>query len=789
MSVIWGKVWRDLAHNKTRTFLVVLSTTVGVFALGLVFGMSGIMRVRMTEDHRASIPAHINFQTSPFDQEVVEGVRREPGVADVAGETLTSVRWRLEGETEWRDGTLNARDDYAAPRMYRVDLLNGHWPGEHTLAVESQTSEHFNIPLGATIFVEYGGHEQRLPVEGIVHLTGGIVWPPPQFGGNAAFCVTPETAAWLTGREGFTLLFVRLESFSKDVADQTAQQIQRRLQRMGVSVHTYTIADPDVHWAQEIVDTVFLILTVLGVLSLGLSAFLIVNTMNAIVTQQVWQIGIMKVVGATFGRVVRVYLMTVLAYSGLALLLAIPLGAIIAYLMASWALGLFNITAPAFHVIPVAVGIQIVMGLATPVLAALVPVVGGARITPHQAISSYGLESGFGRGWLDHLIGSIRFLPRPLALSLRNTFRRKARIVLTLLALTLGGVMLLTVMSVDTSLNHTLDVLLQDSGHDVEVLFDRPYHTERLIGTAESVTGVTEVEVWGREEVILSLAGGGGRVMTLWGVPPDSVMFHPRIVGGRALLPEDDRAILLNSKIAADEGIQVGDDITLTVGGQELVWRVIGLILHSSSSDSFASFNALAGAAGTVNRGTAVKVQGERHDAESQQALAGDLRIAYTAHSVGIFFLESASQTQARVRSLFNIITYLLLAMAVLAAVVGGIGLIGTMSINVVERSREIGVMRAIGATPVAIARIFVGEGVMVGMLSWLVAVPLSYPGALISSNAIGNSLFQAPLDFGYSISRAVLWLAVVVVLSALASLWPALRATKVSVREALAYE
>ena len=133
--------------------------------------------------------------------------------------------------------------------------------------------------------------------------------------------------------------------------------------------------------------------------------------------------------------------------------------------------------------------------------------------------------------------------------------------------------------------------------------------------------------------------------------------------------------------------------------------------------------------------------------------------------------------------------TYLMLAMAILAAVVGSIGLMSTMSINVVERGREIGVMRATGAGSLTIAGIFVVEGVLLGILSWALAAPLSYPGARAFSDVIGVTLMRFPLDFSYSVFALLLWLTIVIVLSALASLWPALGATRISVRESLAYE
>jgi putative ABC transport system permease protein len=268
-------------------------------------------------------------------------------------------------------------------------------------------------------------------------------------------------------------------------------------------------------------------------------------------------------------------------------------------------------------------------------------------------------------------------------------------------------------------------------------------------------------------------------------------MFNPRIVSGRALLPGDDCAILLNSKIAADENIQIGDEVALTIGERESVWTVVGLILNidNEQSNSFVPFDALAQATGSVNRGHIVMVMSEEHDPATQQRLMEDLRDAYTARRMEPSGLVSANKERQQRQAEFNLITVLMLAMAALAAVVGSVGLMSTMTINVVERRREIGVMRAIGATSTAILGVFVGEGVLVGVLSWLLAAPLSYPGARVLSNAVGAAWMKISLDFSYSMGGLVLWLAIVAVLSALASLWPALRATRVSVWEALAYE
>jgi putative ABC transport system permease protein len=121
-------------------------------------------------------------------------------------------------------------------------------------------------------------------------------------------------------------------------------------------------------------------------------------------------------------------------------------------------------------------------------------------------------------------------------------------------------------------------------------------------------------------------------------------------------------------------------------------------------------------------------------------------------------------------------------------AVVGGIGLMGSLSISVVERTREIGVMRAIGARSVTIMGMFVMEGVLQGFLSWIIAVPISFMVGRALANALGQTMFEANLDYQYSFQAVIIWLVGILIISTLASVLPARSATRVSVRDSLAY-
>jgi putative ABC transport system permease protein len=127
--------------------------------------------------------------------------------------------------------------------------------------------------------------------------------------------------------------------------------------------------------------------------------------------------------------------------------------------------------------------------------------------------------------------------------------------------------------------------------------------------------------------------------------------------------------------------------------------------------------------------------------------------------------------------------------MAVLLALVGGLGLMGTMSINVLERTREIGVLRAIGAPNRGVAQVFILEGITIGLLSWFMGSLLAIPVSKALNLAVGGRLMGVPLTYSYSIPGLWLWLVVVLLLSALASFIPARNASRMTVREVLAYE
>jgi putative ABC transport system permease protein len=135
------------------------------------------------------------------------------------------------------------------------------------------------------------------------------------------------------------------------------------------------------------------------------------------------------------------------------------------------------------------------------------------------------------------------------------------------------------------------------------------------------------------------------------------------------------------------------------------------------------------------------------------------------------------------------VLSTFLILMSILVLIVGGLGLASTMSINILERTREIGVLRAIGASSGSILKIIVAEGAIIGALSWALAIIIAWPVSAFVSTTFGMTFFEAPLKLAVSIPGIIFWLANSTGFAALASLYPAWSATQLTVRQTLAYE
>ncbi|HEY3318076.1 MAG TPA: ABC transporter permease [Coriobacteriia bacterium] len=791
----WRKVFRDLTAHKVRTLLVTLSIAVGIFAAAVMLGGRAVLLRSLETSFPASDPSGITFYTMPFDNLLVKAVERHADVVAAEGRHQAQLKFRLAGEREWRNVSLTAIEDFDHVKVGKLDRdPNTPWPKRGEVLIERASREFIGAQPGDEIEVKSSGDKTvRLRVIGFVHDLNAMT-PLMSISGVAYVGYDSLNALGEAPYSNDLQVAVspRLRTES-DVSRLAAALRDDVIEQHGVKVLSTLPHKPGKHYLGDIFKGVSLLLVAVGVLTLLLSGFLVVNTVSSLVTQQLRQIGVMKAVGARPRQLVGMYFAMVLLYGILGVVLAIPLGAWAQNAFVDYGSSKLNFLIRDYSTPMPILALEIGVGIFVPLVAAAVPVLSGMRISVRQALYDSNNIAGaeFGHGIIDRILGSLKGLPRPIALSLRNTFLRKGRLALTLITLTLAAGVFMAVASVNTSIDATVNRVAAHRPYDLWVNLQDSKPRALLERETLAVRGVTGAETWQERAATRQRPDGTESTMIdVVGQPPSSDFFSPELLDGRWLRPDDTNAIVMDTGMTrAEPDLKVGGTIRLKIGEVEKDWRIVGLIRGDfMGASARVSRDYLDKVLNTRGAGKTIVVRTGVHDTAGTKAVADQVSDHLEKKGLKVTETETVRHLMDTIAGSLSILVVFLVIMAALLAAVGGIGLSGTMSINVMESTREIGVMRAIGASNGSLYQVFITEGVVVGLISWFLGALIAIPLAMGLTAAL-QAAISFPLTFAFSPGGVLAWLVFVIVISVWASLLPAYRAARVSVAEAIAYE
>jgi putative ABC transport system permease protein len=796
----WRKVVSDLVGSKVRSLLVVASIGVGLFAVGLIINVYLIITQDMRTGYSAVNPANVITSTTLFDSGIVDHVRNLAGVRQAEGVFSFSLRYHAA------DGSWKPMDILAIPKIDQkqidtLTLLKGTWPPEDKqLVVDGYNLSKLPVGVGGMVEIELpSGKIRQMKLAGVVNDqtigatgSGGFFLAPVQG------YVTYNTLPWLEMPSSLNTLLITVTGNANDLANlrTISNRVSQSLQDGGLTVFGAAIRAGNDHPNRVYVDAIAAVLFVLGFLVMFLSAFLITNTLSALLNQQIHQIGVMKTIGAGRAQVAGIYMLQIFFFGMIAFVIAEPLSSYAAYALLGGFASQINIILQGFRAIPQVVLLQLSIALVVPQAAGFIPILQGTRITTVEALSGYNQAHPPRTRALNPTNRFVRRIPRPVLLSLRNTFRRRGRLVLTLTTLTLGGAVFISTFNTQTALTNYIDQIGRYFLADVNLTFKQNYRVDQVSQAALQVPGVGAVEAWSSSEAELVLADGSiGERISLLAPPAGSKLVNPVLLEGRWLEAGDTSAITVNERFRElFPDLKVGDTLRIKISGKENDMTVVGFFQLAGKSGgylAYTTYDFLSGQIHETNKAQLFRVTASRPGLtlSEQDALGRALEQKMLADNFKVQQVESGHSLTATTANGLAILTGFLLIMALLTAVVGSIGLTGTMSMNVLERTREIGIIRAIGASDRAVINLVMAEGVLIGLMSWGLGTALSFPITSLMSNAIIQALFGATAKFTFSLGGVFLWLVVVLVLSALASVLPARNAAHLTIREVLAYE
>ncbi len=806
------KIFGDILARKARSALVSISIFIGVLGVVMLFSMGNILVNRMEEtvqeDKLSMTRSYVTLTggVAPDTEANLDALRQLPDVTAVQGMALYPFYWKMAGDAEFEEGRIFS---YSAPfdqlALEPTSLVDGRYPiaGQHEIAIERRFAEEHGVGVGDTLVLRIltgSGVEETWTIVGTVYQAYQYpvaLGAPAVIRGETMVFAAHEDAQYIGGFQGFNVLMGRYTSFK--AADEGKGLWNATLASATPYSASSTVAeDPAKNSFIEQTRSFTSVLGLLAVVALLVSGFLVFNVINSIVLEQRRQIGVMKSLGATGGDSFGIYAGMALVYGIIGVIPGVLLGIPLGY---SAAVGIgkqYNIFLDEFTVSPPAIIVGILLGLLIPVLAAVIPVLMGIRVTILQAMTDLGIQGKYGTGRIAKLMNKFP-LPLGMRQSTRNVIQKKGRLALTIFTLALAAGAFMGIYAMLTSLNQTIDEIYGTFGSEITMLptstQDEEAIREIIMTTVEGVKAVepatqVSIEIDGFTPTPVGSAPPVLYAIGTEATNRDLLNFELRDGQDWDDNPELD-GIVVTAGIADDLGKEVGDTITVHIGANTAELEIIGITTYPFDTvwakwETLAELGGLKNAEGELQpNGFSILLNNPDPTTQEVADVIADINEVLLARGINASYInwtENAEETGKFIAT-FGVIMN---TAAALIAAVGAIGLLSTLAMSVFERQKEIGVMRSIGATSVAVALQFLIEGLIVGVVAWVIGVPIGY--------MLNQSLAES-LNFGdafapdYPVLVTIIGLTGTLLVATFASLWPSAGAARKTVSDILRYQ
>lgn len=782
----WSKIVRDLTGRPARTLLAVLAMAVGVFQITAMLYKYAVLEPELTTMYDRTNPSSATITTDASHDALVDSVRGVPGVGAAEARPMVFARAEIT-DGEWIPAVLYVVRDFDRQAMDTFTREDGAWPpAADEIAIERSALEVVGRGVDDSLTLKLpGGAERRVRIAGTVHAKGlAPAWMEH---------MVPAFVPWSSTLRGEESAQIRIavaehrmnEGHVREVAD----SVRAMLERGGHAVPRITVPVPGRHPHADQMESFLFLLLAFGVLSFLLSAIIVAGMIHALMAEQVRQIGIMKAIGASSGQVATIYLGHTAALALAALALGIPPGVWAGHAYAEFAAGILNadISRAAFPWWLIAA--ELVLGLIVPLLVAMTPVRRAAGRTVREALADDPAPAPAVSARIDCW---SPWVSRPLALSVRGVLMRRGRLALTVGGLAVGGAAFMAALNVAEAWQHGVDADFARRRYDITVRLADPHPIAAIDAVLAGVPSVVHAEyVSGASPYLIDANGAAANPVNLLGIAPGSELLDLPLVAGRWLAPQDGAVAVINTAVARENpSLRVGGEVAVRLEGRTLEFPIVGIVRElMPMATIYTPRQVVLAATGDPGlEARSVRLVTREHDDAGPRAAAREIEAAFEAAGLEIAMLQRMQDLRASVLDHLVIILSILTVASVIVVAVGGLGLASTLALSVVQRTREIGVLGAIGATPGTIARHIWIEALLFGALGWVLSLILTLPMSDALGHVAGNIFLKNPLPLHLSPLAAGLWLAVVFVIATVCSIHPAWRAARMPVYAALSH-
>ena len=791
----WKKVFADFWENKARSLMIVASISVGIFAVGVVGVGYLVIPESMVATYLSTNPANIQIQTESFNNDLLKTIQKIERIRSVEGRTTLTAKVQNSTNGDWLSLSLIAIEGFENQKIKVLSTEMGQGvPSEKEILLTKESLDTLSVIPGDKVLIQLAdGTQKELTIAGIVSDYSSNL--AITFNERTGF-IAVETLDHLYFPRFFNTMIITVSGDQNDLQniEEVAGLVRKEIEDSGRRILSQSVTRSTDQPYANYTNAISVIIGFIGIFILILSSALILNTLNALMAQHIRQIGVIKLIGGLKNQIIGMYLVLVIFISLISLLISIPASAYVGRILCANILPVLNgklYTTNSFIFLPEVILLQIIVAILIPILAALNPIIQGASVSIKKALTSNLIKNGVKASKFDRWLDNVQSKDGIKTLGVRNTFRQKRRLLLTIFTLSLGCAIFISVFNVELSLNKQIERVLQYNQADIFLNLDRNYPIEEITHELRSVPGVVFAEPWLSTSALLKTPTKIENVL-LVAPPTESTLVKKIVTVGRWVLPEERNTLAVNDAFwNTYPELKPGDQIMLEISGEEEYWTVVGIFQYTGLDQKYAftSFNNLASILNTPSHAISYRVVTQQHDLNHQMKMAAEIDQYLADSGYPVNSITAREEIVNQGLEKIEVLIYVLLFLSVLTGIVGGIGLSGTLSLNVMERTAEIGILRAIGAYDSVITRLITFEGLFIGLTSYVIGILASIPISWLLTNLVNQAIFKTNAEFVMTPKGIIIWFVILIFLSLIASYIPARKATRLTIREVLAYE
>lgn len=776
------KVVRDLTQRWGRTAIVLAGLMLSLFGAGSVAVAIAVLSHDLDANFRRTDPANVTFDIAGLTPGLMARLAAIPGVK--AADRRPIVGARIEAAPgRWLPFPIAVIDDFTNIPVARIYGESGAWPPpEGTVLIERDGRPFFRPAAAGALHVRLrDDSEPKIDF-------AGYAFDPAQGPSRMELAIygyvsTATAAAWSYHPDAVRALFIT----APEDATLVAGEIERLAAAAGAEVQRFTVDGKARYGHQFQLDAILASLAVAAAMLVLIGVVLVAGLVGSLMAKEQRCIGVMRAIGGRTGQIAQDYL---LGMGGLGLIAGLAMLA--PSLIGGMALTRFVAGKLNFNVLsvspPLWVGPALIAaGVAIPVLIAALRVRRAAAMPVIAALA----RGNVGDGALSAgaRLGFLPALPRMAATAI---LRRPRDVVLPAVVLSIGLAFFATVLNVRSSMLVSIDAIAETRPYDLVIALREPYPTDKLTAWAGETPGIVRAEAWLSRSAALY---ADGRNVTNYvgarGVPDGSTMIAPVMLEGRWLSADKPDGVVINQALVkyAPDALKVGGHYELTMRGRKAEVEIVGVVKEFGAGAIYVRPALLEEVAGVAGEANLMFASTADRSPAGQRAAAAALDAHPLPDGWNLANIQTSGGLAASVAAHLDLVSAILLFVATLALLVGLLALASTIGVSVVQRFREIAVLKAIGGRALSIAFLVIYEALFVAVLGWALAMVFAPWLSRFVTGMFGTAIIGYPFDYRAHPFGAALTLGAGAVVALVAGAAPVRAALAVSVHKALRTE